>query len=199
MHANDEVRVSVCVVAVRRIPRSKIRVIDEIGEGAFGRVYLGTCELSALIDDYIADETTGSLSVPVTTAPPTNSSPATVLVALKTIKEGRRFVGHLHGSVGGDGGSGNDAEESGHSDEETSKDGGTEDGKAGRDFEREAELLTGLQHENIVRFYGMSDDTRPRMLVLEYMVNGDLNNYLRLADCFMTTFITANVRRQSFF
>ena len=47
-----------------------------------------------------------------------------------------------------------------------------------RDFEREAELLDGLRHENIVALYGISIDDTP-LLVLEYMENGDLNRFLR--------------------
>ena len=48
-----------------------------------------------------------------------------------------------------------------------------------RDFEREAELLTSISHAHIVTFYGVSDDGESRMILLEYMENGDLNNYLR--------------------
>jgi len=70
---------------------------------------------------------------------------------------------------------------------------------AGRDenleqVERETQLLTGLCHENIVQFYGIamsstsSNDTsstsrtfdRASMMLFEYMVNGDLKNFLRL-------------------
>ncbi|XP_055350850.1 NT-3 growth factor receptor-like [Paramacrobiotus metropolitanus] len=48
------------------------------------------------------------------------------------------------------------------------------------DFEREAEVLTSFQHENIIRFYGIcTDGDKERMMVLEYMEEGDLNNYLR--------------------
>jgi serine/threonine protein kinase len=47
-----------------------------------------------------------------------------------------------------------------------------------RDFEREAEMLDGLRHENIVSFYGISIDDAP-LMVLEYMENGDLNKFLR--------------------
>jgi hypothetical protein len=48
------------------------------------------------------------------------------------------------------------------------------------DFEREAELLTTFQHENIIKFFGVCiDGDRERMIVLEYMEEGDLNNYLR--------------------
>ena len=47
-----------------------------------------------------------------------------------------------------------------------------------RDFEREAELLDGLRHENIISLYGISIDEAP-LLILEFMENGDLNKFLR--------------------
>ena len=50
---------------------------------------------------------------------------------------------------------------------------------ARKDFDREAELLTTLQHDNIVIFYGVCADREPLMMVFEYMENGDLNNFLR--------------------
>ena len=52
-------------------------------------------------------------------------------------------------------------------------------GDARKDFEREAELLTNLQHENIVTFYGVCIDQEPFFMIFEYMENGDLNNYLK--------------------
>lgn len=51
--------------------------------------------------------------------------------------------------------------------------------EARRDFEREAELLMNLVHENIVKFYGISMDGEPIMMLFEYMEYGDLNNFLR--------------------
>lgn len=47
------------------------------------------------------------------------------------------------------------------------------------DFERESELLSGMRHDNIVTFYGISIDASPLIMVLEYMENGDLNKFLR--------------------
>lgn len=47
------------------------------------------------------------------------------------------------------------------------------------DFQREAELLTVLQHEHIVRFYGVCTDGEPLVMVFEYMKHGDLNRFLR--------------------
>ena len=48
-----------------------------------------------------------------------------------------------------------------------------------KEFEREAELMTALTHENIVTFYGICSEESHLFLVFEFMVNGDLNNYLR--------------------
>ncbi|KPP75876.1 High affinity nerve growth factor receptor-like [Scleropages formosus] len=48
-----------------------------------------------------------------------------------------------------------------------------------KDFQREAELLTVLQHEHIVRFYGVCTDGEPLAMVFEYMRHGDLNRFLR--------------------
>lgn len=105
-------------VVIPRIPPQNIQVLRDLGEGAFGRVVLGTCKLSEPEGDRLT------------------------LVAIKTLKDSH-----------------------------------TEDAK--KDFEREAELLTSLQHENIVRPYGISEDGDTRMIIFEYMENGDLNNFLR--------------------
>ncbi|XP_022651468.1 high affinity nerve growth factor receptor-like isoform X1 [Varroa destructor] len=101
---------------VIRIKREKISFIQLLGEGAFGRVFLGSV-------DYL-----------------TPSEPTT-LVAVKTLKD--------------------------------------ESGEEGAAFEREAELLTALRHHNIIRFFGVSTDREPYMMLFEYMQHGDLNNFLR--------------------
>ncbi|XP_067144566.1 NT-3 growth factor receptor-like isoform X2 [Centruroides vittatus] len=106
-----------CSVEIRHIAKEKISFIQTLGEGAFGRVFLGT------VDYLTPDE-------------------PTTLVAVKTLKDPNQ-----------------------------------EDARP--DFYREAELLTTLQHENIVSFYGVSTDGNPLMLVFEYMEHGDLNNFLR--------------------
>lgn len=51
---------------------------------------------------------------------------------------------------------------------------------ARKDFQREAELLTNLQHDHIVKFYGVCVDGDPLIMVFEYMKHGDLNKFLRL-------------------
>ncbi|GFN82480.1 peroxisomal multifunctional enzyme type 2 [Plakobranchus ocellatus] len=102
---------------VKRIPLEKILLRRSIGEGAFGRVFLGECmdlERRKLF----------------------------TIVAVKTLKG--NCSEHLR-----------------------------------RDFEREAEFLATLEHENIVHFYGACTETSDWMMVFEYMEHGDLKNYLR--------------------
>ncbi|KAL6109646.1 ntrk1 [Pungitius sinensis] len=103
-------------MCVQNIKRQDIVLKWELGEGAFGKVYLAECA---------------------------NLSPdsAKMLVAIKTLK---------------------DANES-----------------TRQDFQREAELLTVLQHQHIVRFYGVCTDGEPLAMVFEYMRHGDLNRFLR--------------------
>lgn len=59
---------------------------------------------------------------------------------------------------------------------------------ARKDFHREAELLTNLQHEHIVTFYGVCVESDPLIMVFEYMKHGDLNKFLRHGSlsCFTT-------------
>ncbi|KAH1169424.1 BDNF/NT-3 growth factors receptor [Mauremys mutica] len=101
---------------VQHIKRHNIVLKRELGEGAFGKVFLAECY---------------------------NLSPEQdkILVAVKTLK---------------------DASDN-----------------ARKDFHREAELLTNLQHEHIVKFYGVCVEGDPLIMVFEYMKHGDLNKFLR--------------------
>lgn len=54
------------------------------------------------------------------------------------------------------------------------------------DFRREAELLTNLQHEHIVTFYGVCVEGDPLIMVFEYMRYGDLNRFLRFVYLYMS-------------
>lgn len=110
---SNQVRLS----EIHHIAREKISFVQSLGEGAFGRVYLGTV-------DYLTPEE------------------PTTLVAVKTLK-----------------------------------DMAVEDARA--DFEREASALSTLQHDNIIKFYGVSVDGEALMMIFEYMEHGDLNNFLR--------------------
>ncbi|XP_026575957.1 high affinity nerve growth factor receptor isoform X1 [Pseudonaja textilis] len=102
--------------AVRHLKRGEIVLKWELGEGAFGKVFLAECHNLSLTQEKM-------------------------LVAVKTLKE---------------------ATES-----------------ARLDFQREAELLTVLQHEHIVKFYGVCTDGEPLIMLFEYMKHGDLNRFLR--------------------
>ncbi|KAE8285204.1 BDNF/NT-3 growth factors receptor [Larimichthys crocea] len=104
------------IKVVQHIKRHNIVLKRELGEGAFGKVFLAECY---------------------------NLTPdqEKLHVAVKTLKE---------------------ANESGRA-----------------DFYREAELLTNLQHEHIVTFYGVCVESDPLIMVFEYMKHGDLNKFLR--------------------
>ncbi|XP_055979160.1 high affinity nerve growth factor receptor [Sorex fumeus] len=101
---------------VRHIKRRDIVLKWELGEGAFGKVFLAECHNLLPEQDKM-------------------------LVAVKALKE---------------------VSES-----------------ARQDFQREAELLTMLQHQHIVRFFGVCTEGRPLLMVFEYMRHGDLNRFLR--------------------
>ncbi|XP_016115862.1 NT-3 growth factor receptor-like [Sinocyclocheilus grahami] len=101
---------------VQHIKQRDIVLKRELGEGAFGKVFLAECY---------------NLS-------PTKDK---MLVAVKTLKDPTLT--------------------------------------ARKDFQREAELLTNLQHEHIVKFYGVCVDGDPLIMVFEYMKHGDLNKFLR--------------------
>uniref|UniRef100_G3PPI8 Tyrosine-protein kinase receptor n=1 Tax=Gasterosteus aculeatus aculeatus TaxID=481459 RepID=G3PPI8_GASAC len=101
---------------LQHIKRRDIILKRELGEGAFGKVFLAECY---------------NLS-------PTKDK---MLVAVKTLKDPNL--------------------------------------SARKDFQREAELLTNLQHDHIVKFYGVCVDGDPLIMVFEYMKHGDLNKFLR--------------------
>lgn len=101
---------------VHHIKRKDIVLKWELGEGAFGKVFLAECY----------------------NLTPTQEK---MLVAVKSLK---------------------DATES-----------------ARLDFQREAELLTVLQHEHVVKFYGVCTEGEPLVMLFEYMKHGDLNRFLR--------------------
>lgn len=132
-----------------------MQIVRELGEGAFGRVYLGTCDLLALTDD-------------VKPSLASDSTSTVIEVAIKTLKDGSQRRGMGGVDVG------------------TEAEPGERAFTAEQEFQREAELLAGLCHDNIIQFYGICEDGEPKMLVLEYMSNGDLNRYLRYVSVFLT-------------
>ncbi|XP_019910976.2 NT-3 growth factor receptor isoform X2 [Esox lucius] len=113
---------------VQHIKRRDIILKRELGEGAFGKVFLAECYNLCPTKDKM-------------------------LVAVKTLKP----TVCLFGS-------------------QTLKDPNL---SARKDFQREAELLTNLQHDHIVKFYGVCVDGDPLIMVFEYMKHGDLNKFLR--------------------
>uniref|UniRef100_A0A3Q4GU57 Tyrosine-protein kinase receptor n=1 Tax=Neolamprologus brichardi TaxID=32507 RepID=A0A3Q4GU57_NEOBR len=102
---------------VQHIKRHNIVLKRELGEGAFGKVFLAECYNLTPDQEKIH-----------------------VAVKFQTLKEA------------------------------------SESGRA--DFYREAELLTNLQHEHIVTFYGVCVESDPLIMVFEYMKHGDLNKFL---------------------
>lgn len=58
-----------------------------------------------------------------------------------------------------------------------------------KEFDREAKLLTSLTHDNIIQFYGACIDSEPLKMVFEYMIKGDLNQFLRYFFVFFVTFM----------
>ncbi|XP_066558021.1 NT-3 growth factor receptor-like [Amia ocellicauda] len=120
---------------VQHIKRRDIVLKRELGEGAFGKVFLAECyNLSPTKDKMlVAVKVPGSAyNVPVIQMGPND---------FKTLKDPTLA--------------------------------------ARKDFQREAELLTNLQHEHIVKFYGVCVDGDPLIMVFEYMKHGDLNKFLR--------------------
>ncbi|XP_027358521.1 probable LRR receptor-like serine/threonine-protein kinase At4g29180 [Abrus precatorius] len=51
-----------------------------------------------------------------------------------------------------------------------------------KEFQTEAELLMTVHHKNLVSFIGYCDDDNKMALIYEYMVNGNLKDYLLLSD-----------------
>ena len=49
------------------------------------------------------------------------------------------------------------------------------------EFMKEVDVMSRLKHENVVRLLGVCHD-HPKLMVVEYMENGDLNNFLRERD-----------------
>ena len=106
----------------KEFPRSKVHLIRELGEGAFGIVYHAEAE-------GIEDQTGTS------TAIGTN-------VAVKQLREGS-----------------NEA----------------------KDFFREVDFMSKLEHPNVVRLLGVCSVQEPYSMIFEYMDLGDLCSFLRQA------------------
>lgn len=120
---------------INHVESSRIELVKDLGEGEFGRVYLGT-----ISDASDANEKT--------------------LVAVKVLK---------------------------HTQDELSE-----------AFKEEAEVLSQIDHENIVKLHGISIDRNEHpfmMMIFEYMQLGDLNSFLRnydLVECDLLTIFLSN-------
>ncbi|XP_074424249.1 BDNF/NT-3 growth factors receptor-like isoform X3 [Larus michahellis] len=124
---------------VQHIKRHNIVLKRELGEGAFGKVFLAECyNLCPEKDKMLV----AVKCLPTCLLPSANISPSL-------------HIPFLHQTL-------KDASDN-----------------ACKDFHREAELLTNLQHEHIVKFYGVCVEGDPLIMVFEYMKNGDLNKFLR--------------------
>ncbi|KAH8035512.1 hypothetical protein HPB51_005794 [Rhipicephalus microplus] len=99
------------------VPAARIRFLEELGEGAFGKVYRGEM------------------------LPAKRDCSAPVPVAIKTLKENAAM-------------------------------------KTQQDFQREAELMSDLQHRNIVCLLGVCTKEEPLCMLFEYMPHGDLHEFL---------------------
>ncbi|XP_077981751.1 muscle, skeletal receptor tyrosine-protein kinase-like isoform X2 [Glandiceps talaboti] len=62
-------------------------------------------------------------------------------------------------------------------------------------FNREALLIAKFKHPNIVQLLGVCSTGRPASLILEYMGQGDLNEYLRIRDTKQRLEITSSGRK----
>ncbi|NXC91587.1 NTRK1 factor, partial [Cercotrichas coryphoeus] len=128
-----------CNACVHHVQRRDIVLKWELGEGAFGKVFLAECY------NLLPEQEKMLVAVKVRRGTPRGGeglwggvADAVSRQALKEVTESARL-----------------------------------------DFQREAELLTVLQHEHIVKFYGVCTEGEPLIMVFEYMKHGDLNRFLR--------------------
>lgn len=54
--------------------------------------------------------------------------------------------------------------------------------KTRQDFLTEANILSQLDHPNIIQLIGLVIKSEPKMIVIEFMENGSLDNYLRVSN-----------------
>lgn len=136
----------------------------ELGEGAFGKVFLAECH------SLLPEQDKTLVAVKVRARPRAAARPSLQDRVL------RRGWAAGSGPVGvGQGGGGTRAQPRRarvQALKEVSE-------SARQDFQREAQLLTVLQHQHVVRFFGVCTEGRPLLMVFEYMRHGDLNRFLR--------------------
>ena len=59
-------------------------------------------------------------------------------------------------------------------------------------FKKEVKVLSDLRHPNIIMLYGVCTRTGPPMMILEYMENGDLYQFLRRHEPEMAAYATSS-------
>ncbi|NXA13281.1 NTRK1 factor, partial [Sapayoa aenigma] len=128
-----------CNACVHHVQRRDIVLKWELGEGAFGKVFLAECY------NLLPDQEKMLVAVKVRRGGIAGGEGSVRAVADAMCRQALKEV--------------------------------TESARL--DFQREAELLTVLQHEHIVKFYGVCTEGEPLIMVFEYMKHGDLNRFLR--------------------
>ncbi|VDQ12639.1 unnamed protein product [Trichobilharzia regenti] len=61
--------------------------------------------------------------------------------------------------------------------------------KTRQDFLTEADTMSQLDHPNIVQLIGLVTQSEPKMIIIEFMENGSLDNFLRVSN-FLSAVIT---------
>ena len=73
------------------------------------------------------------------------------------------------------------------------------DKKVESEFMKEVYVMSKLTHENVVRLLGVCNDISPLLMVLEYMENGDLNQFLKgCIPCDMENFRVSQMKQDIF-
>ena len=114
-------------INIPEFPRSKLRFLEQIGEGQFGEVHI--CEVENLAEIVEDAKRYSTALIGVTK------------VAVKLLKAGQ-------------------------------------DSSVREEFMKEARVMTKLEHENVVQLIGVCLD-EPQCMVVEYMENGDLMQFLQ--------------------
>lgn len=138
---------------VRVFPAGELEIIKELGEGAFGRVFLAKVTLEPDVVNVPGKSLKESALTRGKKTPPKLPGQQSTSRALS-----RQSSGELYYAV------------------KLLKNVTAEKLE---DLEREAAIMSQLDHPNIVQFFGLSCKSGSLALLFEYMEHGDLVNYLR--------------------